>query len=84
MMMMSSSPSHRKSLHGSISSYSDSDEGSSRRDFDPIMSPSSSSFYRDRSSIIEEEEGKTSNVNEGDEDKDSELAASERQQVDVV
>ena len=49
----------------------------------PLTSPSSSSLlHRDRSSSsINGEERKTGNVNEGDEDKDSELAASEREQV---
>ena len=93
MMLMSSSPSHRKALHslqGSSSSYSDDDDGSrdlgrggpTRRDLGPLNTPptpSSSSFRRDRSSsgsTIDEEESKA-----GNEDKDSELAASEREEV---
>ena len=77
MMMMS--PSHRN-----IGSYSDDEGGGSanRSPISPLL-PTSSSFRRDRSSSssIDEEEGKAGIGNMGDEDKDSELAISEREQV---
>jgi len=79
MITSSSSPSHHH-----IGSYSDSDEGgggsANRSPISPHF-PSSSSFRRDRSSSSIEEEGKAGMGNTGDEDKDSDLVASEREQV---